>query len=272
MKKFIKTINVVVVLLLMDAAKAQAVQYTENYETSPGGTGYAALLGSPNGLVYDTYDARALSRLAGYPITVIGSGDENFYWGNNTIMPKPLYGEPGVSYCDDNSTGYLFNGYGTGYGSTGKGNNYVLGIDFTNGPTTVYSVDIGYASGSNAPTHSVNVIGLNGGAVVWTTPGGVSYGSLTTVDLPVAAVDRIEIVRTGNTTALFSSFPSAWYTLDNLTYDIAAAPTGMYSWKYYDATTFGSGTPVPEPSAVLLMGIGVAGIRYAKRRKAQSVA
>jgi hypothetical protein len=272
MRKLINTIEVVSALLLIGVSKAQAAPYIETYDTAPGGTGYAALLGSPNGLVYDTYDARAFSRLAGYPITVIGSGDENFYWGNNSILPKPLYGEPGVSYCDDNSTGYLFNGYGTGYGGTGKGNNYVLGIDFTNGPTTVYSVDIGYASGSNAPTHSVDVIGLNGGVVVWTAPGVVSYGALTTVDLPGASVDRIEIVRTGNTTPLFSGFPLAWYTLDNLTYDITAAPTGTYSWKYYDATTFGGGGPVPEPSTVLLMGIGAVGMGYAKRRKAQSVA
>jgi len=80
--------------ILVSPAWLMAEIYTETYETAPGGTGYAALLESPNGLIYDWYYQRANTRLAPYPVTVLPPGDEGFYWGNNSMWPSPQCGEP----------------------------------------------------------------------------------------------------------------------------------------------------------------------------------
>lgn len=231
MKKlqFMWTIFTIIII----GIEVYAATYTETYETSPGGTGYAAILASPNGLKYDTYDSRAFRRLASYPVIVVGQGDENFYWGNNGILPLPLYGEPGTSYCDDNPTNYLLNGYGTGYYMDSP--DFILGINFTNGPTHVYGASIGYASGSNAPTHRIEIFGFNSGVEAWSVGINVSYGILANLTIPPTydPVDRIEIIRNNNITELFGHLPIAWYTIDNLAYEISGEPTGGYEWKYY---------------------------------------
>lgn len=225
-------------LALIGNVTAYASSYTETYETLPGGTGYAAILSSPNGLTYDTYDSRAFRRLAPYPnVIVIGSGDENLYWGNNGILPAPLYGEPGTFYCDDNSTNYLFNGYGTGYyvEPPDEDNDFILGINFTNGPTHVYGASLGYASGSNAPTHYFEMVGFNSDVEVWSVGANVNYEALTHLTIPETndPVDRIEIVRNNNLTGRFGHLPLGWYTIDDLIYEISGEPTGGYEWKYY---------------------------------------
>jgi len=267
--------TMVAMIVLMAVVTVWAMPYTETYETTPGGTGYAAILSSPNNLSYDAYHGRAHTRLAHPQVIVVGPGDEKFYWGNNDILPPPLYHEPGDSYCEDNSTNYLFNGYGTGYFAGDQlpdfphGNplvgDFVLGIDFNNGPTNVYGADFGYASGSNAPTHSVTVHGYLGGVWQWATPQTtVDFGDLTHLAIQggFCAVDRIEIERTHNHTEPFDWIPVGWYTMDNLEYEIDGPPIGDYEWEYYTKKEYlGSlGSPVPVPATMVLFGSGLAGI------------
>lgn len=225
---------------------------------------YSWLRNSPYGLEWDFYPGRAHPRFAPEPITVLGSGDEGFIWGKNGVnVPGPLYGEPGVSYCDDNDTGYLLNAYGSGYGGEGEGNQWAVGVDFKNGPTTVHSIDFGYASGSNAPTHNVTVKGFLGGVKLWEAGGGVEYGSPLSLGLPNAMVDRIEIVRTQNITPLFRQFSAGWYTMDNLSFD-ALGDRGDYEWTVSDGGMF---SPVPEPGSMIALGAGALAL-IRKRRKA----
>lgn len=240
---------------------ANAVAYVETYETPPPGTGFAAILESPNGLAYDWYAARAFPRLAPYPITVLGHGDEAFYWCNNVMCPAPAFGLPGGVYSS-NTTNYLFNGYGSGY------ENWELGINFTAGPTIVHSIDFGLANGSNAPSRTVNVIGYLAGDMVWNR--GRSITGNVTLGLPAVAVDRIEIVRGQNDEPLFSWVPSGWYTLDNLTYEIPGAPTGTYVWKQYGLSELGDmNGAVPEPATWLsmILGFGLIGASARLRRR-----
>ena len=211
---------------------------------------------SPYGVTYDFYAGRAFIRLAGY--TVLGSGDDCFCWGNNNILPAPAgwSHEPGTHYCDANTTNYLFNTYGRG--NTG----WDLGIDFAYS-TTVQSLDFGYASGSNAPTHAVWIDGYLGGALQWSTaPAAVAYGSLTTLGTPSAAVDRIEIWRDQN-----PAWPRVgWYTLDNLTFD-ATGEYGGYDWTTGETCKYAS-VMVPEPLTVLGVFAGLAGLGgYIRRRR-----
>ncbi|MCX6875246.1 MAG: PEP-CTERM sorting domain-containing protein [Verrucomicrobia bacterium] len=239
---------------------ARAALYTETYETPPGGTGYAALLGSPYGVTYDFYPGRAFKRLAG--LAVLGKGDEAFYWGNNAIFPQPdpIAGEPGTSYCDDmKDSNYLLNGYGTGY------KDWVLGFEFS-ALTNVVSLDLGYASGSNAPTHEVEVQGFVGADPVWNlvwtvpavpaVPADVAYGALTTIIIPQGnvAVDRVEIWRADAENPYAHGLPLGWYTLDNLKFDATGAP-GDYTWQYYTEEDYRL-TFVPEPATFLLLGMG----------------
>lgn len=254
-----------ILLALCVGQSARAVVYVEDFETHPGGTGYAYIRNSPNGLSYDFYPARAFPRLAGFPITVLGTGDEGFGWGNNTFLPAPKYGLPGGVYSS-NPTNYLFNAYGTGYDP------WDLGINFTAGPTVLHSLDFGLANGSNAPTHGVTVNGFLGGVQIWSASTGV--GGNVTLATPGAAVDRIEIVRAHNTEPLFSQFPLGWYTLDNLSYEIAGDPTGGYAWTYYTEEEFLApfSAPVPEPGAYALMILGFGALGgLLRRRRAASV-
>lgn len=267
MRKNMKTIIVAIMLQLANVNESQAITYVEHYETAPGGTGYAAILRSPNGLAYDFYDDRAFARLAGIPnLTVLPPGDEAFYWGNNEILPSPKYGEDRYKYSDDNiSSGYLFNGYGTG-SKINPADPFVLGIDFTNGATTVNSLDITYAGGSNAPTHRVQVIGYNGGLEIWDQQANVIFGTISTIDLPEDAVDRIEISRDINITPLFNSIPVGWYVMDNLSYEIPSIPSGDYEWNYYTKQEYlDPFSPIPEPNSVALISIGL--IRLLSARK-----
>ncbi len=248
------------------AAPAHTAPYVETFQAAPGGTGYAALLGSPNGVTYDMYDARAFARMAGQNITVIGTGDEGFYWGTNGLLPPPRYGLPGTTYSSD-TTDYLLNGYGTGY------HDWVLGINFTAGPTVVDSLDFGLANGSNAPAPDVTVRGLRNGAEVWSRSTGVA-GNVTLAG-GAAAVDRIEIDRAQNTTPLFGGFTLGWYTLDNLTYETDGPASGGYSWKYYTRYDYlgalGGGAPEPATWALLVTGFGLVGSALRGRRRARAM-
>jgi hypothetical protein len=269
MKRVAGIVVGVSILVLMGVAPAGASLYTESYETHPGGSGYAALVSSPNGLTYDVYHGRAFSRLAGLTL-VLGPGDEKFYWGNNGMLPGPLYGEPGTFYCADNPTDYLFNGYGTGYGGTHQGDDFVLGINFANGPTNVYGATFGYASGSNAPTHHVTMVGLLSGLEVWSVEGDVGYGTPTRLTIPdsLSQVDRIAVVRSQNTTPLFGFLPVGWYTFDDLTYEISGDPSGEYQWEYYTREEYlGNLSPVPVPPALILGASGLAAALVGLRKK-----
>lgn len=249
------------------APLAQALAYTETFETAPTDSVYAALLESPNGLHYDYFPGRAHSRLAPYPITVIGTGDEVFYWGNNDILPAPAYGLPGPGYSS-NETSYLINGYGTGY------EDYVLGIDFTAGPTQVYSLDFGTANGSNAPTAWVTVTGFAGGVEQWQQSNALIAPLTLEIGAGAAAVDRIEISRAHTTIVPFQQFPVGWYTLDNLSYDATPDGNGTVGWgdyvwqAYTPQDVLGSLSPVPETETWGMLLGGVFAMAALRRRQA----
>lgn len=263
-----KTIHTFLVLFLSAGVMqtAHALTYTETFETPPPDSPYAGLLESPNGLRYDLFEGRAHPRLAPYPITVIGTGDEIFYWGNNTTLPGPAYGLPGPGYSS-NQTSYLLNGYGTGY------EDYVLGIDFTTGPTQVYSMDFGTANGSNAPTAWVTVTGFVGGVEQWQQSNAVIGPMTLNIPSSAAAVDRIEISRAHNAIVPFNVFPLGWYTVDNLSYEATLdgngnAGWGEYEWKYYSQEdVLGSLTPVPEPETWSMLIAGALAIVALRRRR-----
>lgn len=250
-------------VLFSIAAAAQSVIYVEDYEVVPPSLGppiYSMIRTSPHGVVYDFFPGRAFPRLAPEPINVLGDGDEGFVWaksGVNAPAPDPFFGEPGVSYCDDNNTGYLVNGYGTGY------QNWTLGMNFSHGPTRVHSLDFGYASGSNAPTTAVRIQGFTDGVQKFEVGAGVGYGTLSHIGLPNFLVDRIEIVRTQNINPFFSRFSLGWYTVDNIAFDVDPNdPFGQYSWTLTDGGLIG---PVPEPASLIALAAGVA-VLLRKRR------
>ncbi|MFZ4506724.1 MAG: PEP-CTERM sorting domain-containing protein [Fimbriimonas sp.] len=250
--------KITLLALCLVSAFASATIYTEKYEVQPSTLNYSWINASPYGVTYDYFPGRAVPRLAGQPITVLGSGDEGFIWVKSGVnAPGPAYGEPGTTYCDDNLTGSLVNAYGSGYAG------YSIGMNFTNGPTQVYSLDFGYASGSNAPTHNVTVIGFNGGTEVWQSGGAVEYGSPLSLSLPVGLVDRIEIVRTQNVTALFGGFSLGWYTMDNLKFDATGAPGG-YLWT---ASSGGFSNPVPEPASMTALAFGALALVRRRAKK-----
>lgn len=239
--------------------------YIENFETAPGGTGYAAIKASPNGLLYDFYADRAFTRLANIPnLKVVGPGDEAFYWGNNTILPKPLYGLPGTTYSS-NTTNYLLNGYGTGYGD------YKLGITFTQGPTRLRGLTFGTANGSNAPAPSITLKGLLAGAEVWSETFDLTQQTSLAFSDMLPQVDRIEIFRSDNeiVNPPFNQFPLGWYTVDDLAYDLEGDVSGTYQWQYYSAEEYLApfSQPVPEPETYALLVGGIAAIVAARRAK-----
>ena len=208
--------------------------------------------------------------MAGYPITVIGTGDQACYWGDDSYLPSPRYGLPGPNYSSDSPTGFLFNGYGAGVDP------YELNINFTQGATQVDSVDLGSANGSNAPALDVIIKGYDGGTLQYAQT--VDLSALianpntgdVTVGLPGAVVTRLQFGVTVDPNTIFSQFPLGWYALDNLTYEIPGAPSGGYTWQQYTRYDyFGSFGGAPEPSTYLLFMVGVGLVGGLARRSAK---
>ena len=239
---------------------AAASVYTETYNVAPPSGQLDYLLSSPNGLTYDLYPGRALTRLAPYPVDVIGNGDEGFIWGNNSLLPGPAYGLPGNTYSSL-SGDFLLNAYGSGVLG------YTLGINFTNGPTEIFSMEFGTANGSNAPTTSVQVEGLLNGSVQWTVSTNIT-GNVT-LNTPSTSVNELLFFQQGNSVPQFSNLPVAWYTITNLTYEIPTVigPVGGgigggggivnggggYTWS--SAPVILDIIPEPEEWAMIILGL-----------------
>ena len=249
---------------------ATADMYTEDYEALPPqwmldkkaeGNAWIFLRESPNGLRYDYYIDRAFRKFAPYPVTIIEHGDEGFVWEFN---------DPEDPYCTANPTRYLYNSYGAGEevhtGNIGEGQDFVLGINFTNGSTKVYGADFAPPDpGPWPPTGEfasslVEMVGLLNGVEQWSAVVDITqYGALHHLETaPDSAwVDRIEIRRDLCREPYWQQFPWGWYTMDNLSYEGPTEPFGEYQWTY-----------VPAPSALILgsIGLGLAGWLTRRRR------
>ncbi|MCX5674714.1 MAG: hypothetical protein NTX87_06875 [Planctomycetota bacterium] len=303
-----KRLLLLAVILGAGVASARADSYTERYDTLPstgglaGATDFAAITGSPFGVQYDFYPQRASRRFAEDPFfgMVVGSMDEGFYWGRNAQLHGPggysCCMPPGDEYCDADKTGYLINGYGTGYGGKSprtEPSDFLLGITFTDpGSTTglrltsVDSVKFGYAGGSNVPSAGVTVRGMvsdgvGGFVEVWTTSVDISYSSTKLWELVIpdtyAPVHRLEFDRRASTIHCRDGYHnpppawSAWYILDDLEFNVDnwvgnSGASGGYEWVYYDQAMYGGATYIPAPGALALGVIGLGLVGRLKRR------
>ena len=300
-----KRLLLLAVILGAGLASASADSYIETFDRLPsadgteaeGATDFAAILGSPYGVRYDFYEDRASRRFAEDPFfgMVVGSMDEGFYWGRNAQLHGPSgYSccmPRGEEYCDADSTGYLINGYGTGYrglkSPPTEPSDFLLGITFTDPGsetglrlTSVESVKFGYASGSNVPSAGVTVRGMvsdgaGGFVTIWEAPKDILYSKteLWVLDLPETSVERLEFDRRASTIHCWYGHEDpptwgAWYILDDLAFNVDnwGGDPGGYEWHYYEQAMYGGATYIPAPGALALGAIGLGLVGRLKRR------
>lgn len=257
-KRSFRSLALATLLGLAVTARPQTSNiYTETFVQSP--TQPSAILTSPYGLVYDLYRQRE-DGLLGHSdvLEVSGSGDDGFYFGNAALMN--LYA-PGP-FMPSAPGNYVWNSYGNGETAYGAEPGWQLGIDFTNGPTPLFSAEFSTPpAGRNEPSSEIGVVGLLNGTVEWIEEAAIGPDSNVAIDGGPALINRIEIVRSQPITFTPSDEGDGAYALDSLTF-LAFGPMGGYTW-----TPEPYAGSLPDPPSWATLGVGLAALATARRRK-----
>ena len=210
---------------------------------------FACVLGFSSSLRADSFSGTVWEN-AGDP----ANADD---FAGNTTGPSAMFSTNAINYCSQGGAGFFFGG--CGFGPGGNGSAYVVS-DFLNNPA-FSNATAGFnpaASLANTFIQFTGTIFLNAGAnnFVMTQDDGVnlSIGGIGTVlDSPIQTnqVDNFTITApvAGNYT----------FTLDYV--ENGNAPAAV-QWTYPSGAPV---TPAPEPSALLMLGSGIASLGFVRK-------